>query len=803
MGSLLELRGCFLLLALSQLALLAGWSVPGQAASLEKARDLFLAGSFEDALKETNEIIEKTNGEDERGLAHFMAGTIYIHTQRYDEARVSFEKNLAAKSGLGAYAFYELGQAYFKLNRYKDARLALERVGYFRPPNELKYQARFLMAEVALAEKKYPEALKHFNYLSRRWKRAPEYPEILFRQIQVHLATSTRPQHCSMARKLYTQYPTHPRTREWGFDLHNVEIDGTRLGCIATPQNQSSRLRRLQLAGETDKARKEMDQLRSSGRSRDLYRADILLANHLTNEGYADEALQILVKYYTNSSRDVNYLLALAKAASRAGEFQTAIGAYLKVNILAGRRRSGREALFQAAFMSYQFQDYDGASRRFDLFVKKYPRSGLARDALWHLAWVRYLRGDYSSALAQFSNLQHQRYRTRRGYRTRKDDRVIYWQAMSHLRMDQAGEARKLFEKLSAESPYSYYGLAARARLETLPKSNEFPVRQLAQDAPPEAESELEPDSEQEQESEAKLSEDGEEVSEVEMAGEILDSDEDEKIQVSDFKDPRLRRRFETANELIQVGQMNWARHELYEVEKRSRNSTYLRNLIKAYENINSYHRAVSIAENIFTNERNRLGLSGAKDLWQTAFPKAFPTYVNRFSREFHLPTEIALSIMKAESQFRPEVISPVGAKGLMQIMPETGRQVARLLGDEGEFQEGSLLIPEVNIRLGMKYLARLSSKFKSSLGLVAAGYNAGPHRVEGWLHNFGYLEMDEFIEHIPFVETRNYVKKVSRNYSIYKELYDGDSNALSWLTATVPVKIDGRPAQREIWEIN
>src|SRR5690606_5955015 len=127
--------------------------------------------------------------------------------------------------------------------------------------------------------------------------------------------------------------------------------------------------------------------------------------------------------------------------------------------------------------------------------------------------------------------------------------------------------------------------------------------------------------------------------------------------------------------------------------------------------------------------------------------------------------------IMRAESQYRTDVISPVGARGFMQLMPHTARQVAKLL-DDGTYRERQLIGPEVNIRLGTRYLQRLLRKFENPIPLAAAGYNAGPHRVESWLSAFGNLDMDEFIEHIPFVETRNYVKKVVRNFGIYRDLY-------------------------------
>ena len=155
---------------------------------------------------------------------------------------------------------------------------------------------------------------------------------------------------------------------------------------------------------------------------------------------------------------------------------------------------------------------------------------------------------------------------------------------------------------------------------------------------------------------------------------------------------------------------------------------------------------------------------------------------------------------MRAETFFKAQAISPVGARGLMQLMPYTARKVASLI--EGwSFRERQLMDPKVNIHLGGRYLKRLLIKFGGNIPLAAAAYNAGPHRVENWLYQFGKLDMDEFIEHIPFIETRNYVKKVVNNLNAYKRLYSMEKKSLAWLTKPVGIKAKKKPATRETWE--
>ena len=129
-----------------------------------------------------------------------------------------------------------------------------------------------------------------------------------------------------------------------------------------------------------------------------------------------------------------------------------------------------------------------------------------------------------------------------------------------------------------------------------------------------------------------------------------------------------------------------------------------------------------------------------------------------------------ALAVMRQESGFDPDAASPAGARGLMQVMPATAAAVARRTSDD----PASLAEPAVNMRLGTAYLAGLLAQFGGSLPLAAAAYNAGPSRVAEWLAANGDPRSDpadivDWIELIPFSETRNYVQRVMENVEVYR----------------------------------
>jgi len=131
----------------------------------------------------------------------------------------------------------------------------------------------------------------------------------------------------------------------------------------------------------------------------------------------------------------------------------------------------------------------------------------------------------------------------------------------------------------------------------------------------------------------------------------------------------------------------------------------------------------------------------------------------------------LILSVMRAESLFRHDAVSRVGALGLVQVMPSTGARVAALMS-RGDFRVEKLLQPETNIDIGSFYLGKLLDRFDGQFPLAVGAYNGGPHNIGRWLRSKQGIPLEEFIEEIAFDETRKYIQKVVRFYSIYADLY-------------------------------
>jgi soluble lytic murein transglycosylase len=163
--------------------------------------------------------------------------------------------------------------------------------------------------------------------------------------------------------------------------------------------------------------------------------------------------------------------------------------------------------------------------------------------------------------------------------------------------------------------------------------------------------------------------------------------------------------------------------------------------------------------------------LSGEKELanqLNLRFPLAHRSLVKHYSKQFDIPEALIYAIIRQESAFRDDVVSPVGAHGLMQLMPTTAKQVARREHITYSNRE-ALFSPNTNINLGTAYLNHLAARFDRNPLLMVAAYNAGPQQVNRWIKTHPVEDIDVWIDTLPWAETRNYLKAVMAFYAVYQ----------------------------------
>ena len=795
---------------------------------VRKAQELESQGKVDEAVKLLTDATAQETDKSKRALESLSLAVILYRAARDPDADKRFTEAIDEGLRVPEYAYYYRGLLRKKSGQLKEAADDLRKAYNGKTPLSTEVDARFELADVYLALKDFRSAEREFLFLKKKTKSSERYPDVLLGLLRTQRKFAARGEvGCAVARELFSKFPTLSALKSWGSQLEKNELEGVKIGCRASAKDLKTRVLRLQLGGESERAGKELSDIKDGTADESAYSIDAMLANHMIAEGQVDDALKLLMKHYDSQKSRPPYLALLGKAATRAGEYQAAIAAYARAYEIAPRSKDGSNALFQAAFTSYQIQDYDGATRRFTQLVRSGASAKVIRDAKWHLAWMRYLRGDYEGALESFKELARApKIVSRRSRRRRavvvdsvQTDRLQYWSAMSLLKLGRPQDATLIFQSLVRDPAIGYYSVLSFYRLLTIPGAklppgvetrlglmknetngvaapSEEEIRQATESVAEAAADYEQPAVGGDSDASAEASDANDDAQNTEVSSE---TDVPPNDNVS-FKDANLSGRFERARDLAYVGLRDAAQRELAEIEKRARSVPDRKLLMSEYALVENYYRSSYMGELGFGAQRLRGGLRGdSRQYWEFAYPKAWDAAVSQSAHATMVPEELIWGIMRAESHYRADAQSGVGALGLMQMMPFTGRQVANLLS-MNTFETKSLLDPGVNIRLGSRYLQRLLEKFSGSVPLVAAGYNAGPHRVHAWVRNFGSLNMDEFIEHIPFLETRNYVKKVVRNYQIYSLLYSGGGHSLRWLVQPVGVQLDDRVPTHEVW---
>ncbi len=172
---------------------------------------------------------------------------------------------------------------------------------------------------------------------------------------------------------------------------------------------------------------------------------------------------------------------------------------------------------------------------------------------------------------------------------------------------------------------------------------------------------------------------------------------------------------------------------------------------------------------------------------WQMAYPLPFRSNLEQLARERDLDPFIVAGLIRQESEFDAGAISRSNARGLTQVMPSTGSWLAGKMG-LGRYSTAMLHVPETNLNLGTYYMRMMLNQLDQNWEFMLAAYNAGKGRVDRWRTWFDYREPAEFVESIPFDETRNYVQVVLRNADFYRRLYASRPGA------TTPAPVVGAP---------
>ncbi len=501
--------------------------------------------------------------------------------------------------------------------------------------------------------------------------------------------------------------------------------------------------------GAVDLLRKAVPDLSAAAPGEELAcRARAALGRaHRKARSYADavEALRPVVEGCDDPSVRVKALFLLAGATSNTGDKDGAIALYRRLARDYPRNPLADDALFSAADLLLRAGRDGEAREALAGIVRDHAGGDYWDEARFRLAWLSRRAGDLDGAIAQLLAIEE----GERDLDPYEHARAAYWRARILAGRGDAGAraAEAIWTDLATRFPADYYGLLARARLaggtgneegaaRALPAAARVPAAAMAaQLAPP-----------------------------AWHAGPLA-------------ADPHFR----AGVLLLRMGLSRDGAAELTAVDPARLSdpdapdaALIVADLLDRAGDHRNAHQLLR------TRARIALRRAPAAEnlrVWRIAYPPAFRGDVQRWAPSAGVPVDLLQALMREESALDPRAVSPVGAIGLTQLMLPTAREVARQLKIRRPSRT-DLMNGPLNIRIGARYLGQLLRRFDGRVALAVAAYNAGGGAVSRWLEARGDLELDEFVEEIPFEETRGYVKRVLRSYAAYRLLYGGGAPA-------------------------
>ncbi len=385
------------------------------------------------------------------------------------------------------------------------------------------------------------------------------------------------------------------------------------------------------------------------------------------------------------------------------------------------------KALFFLGRIAEDEREYSKAVAYYELLLKKYDFGPYTTFALFKIPWIERLQKKYNLALTHFERLL--KFNSSTAYRQLKKSypnstfqpESMYWLAQTHLAAGNINERDHWLKRLAEKHPFDFYSILTQG--ESGFDLKKFLTRKDSQDSA------------------------------------------FRKFGLGEIDRKRLSR----AEKLIATGFRSQGAKELAGFPFHRDNpafSFYIANLLKRG---GDYQNGIIFSWRL-TGNGNRKKIS--RPISEGMFPKGYIREVLNTLKHYQLDPFLILSLIRQESAFNSKIESKANAVGLMQLIPPTAEEVARKLEKKTPTVE-SLKDPVTNVQLGIEYLNSLMVSFNQNMVYALAAYNAGPTKVRQWVALNSDKGPIEFIESIPYTETRKYVKKILRNYAIYLTLYD------------------------------
>lgn len=650
--------------------------------------------------------------------AWLAIGHGYMLDRRYTEAQSAFRQAKASGTALDDYADYLGAQAALAANRGSDAYVLLGHFAERHPDSIFIANAPVLLASAYIQQNNPQGALAVLQPLAdTQIGGHSDFQYMLGRAYQL---AGDAGHAAPIYRSIYTRFPLSSEASQARAQLSamSVPLNATELKAHA---DQLFNARRYSEAAQEYHSIARNDPGLSQADRDALAIYSAVCEMKLKRIGRRE--VERLPETADDTAAAKLYMLAEISRSENKQDEHTAVISQMVKRFPTSRWLE--EALYSGGNMYLLKHDSEQAIYHYELLVQLFPKSTYAPSAHWRAAWMNYRLRNYAQA-ARLMDEQIVRYAA--GIEAPS---ALYWRGRIYESQEHnLGQAANYYRALSSAYVNYYYGGLARKRLAIIgaqapavaPSEVLASVRQV--EVPP-------------------------------LIGELPEND------------PHLIKARLLANAAL---------NEYIGPEIQASPTSGEWGALAQAQIYNSFGETTRALQSMkksgisfFAIPLNQVPTA----YWQILFPRPYWNELTANAEKNGLDPYLVASLIRQESEFNAGAVSHANAYGLMQLLPSVGKSLARKHGIKG-FSTGQLLNPSINLQLGTLNLRQVLDRFSGQQEYALAAYNAGDVPVRQWMSAGEYQDIAEYVESIPYTETREYVQAILRNQQIYRTLYSG-----------------------------
>jgi soluble lytic murein transglycosylase len=616
---------------------------------------------------------------------------------------------------LGDYALYWSAENALAMNNNADALAGFVEFRKMYPDSVMTDQALQSLGAAALAANQPASAVAALD----AYTHTADRPALLFLRAEAYEEAGQPINAADDYEAVYMRYPPSEQAREAGLKLDFLRGSlGAKFPALPLSQREAHAAI-LFNAKDWDGARTEYAAILPELSGADHERAELRILECGVALGASPSDMAALK--ISDADVDAERSYALAQTYRDAQQAPQMVAAVEAAASRAPASHWTESALFLAGNFYWVQLDRDKASGYYARLEEQFPQAPEATPAQWRVAWTAVLKRQQGAA-----GLVEQHLERFPGSPYTPD--ALYWLGRLAEEAGNTALARTYYAKLAERYPLNYFEGAAAVRLRALGPGPgaDAQVLEKIPDAPPAP----------------KLSD------AIPAAAESWQTRADalRSIAFDSSAELELRAGYAATGEprlLLEAAQADVAAEHY---------GAAIVTVRQMYPQLDAY---------VFSDV--------PREVWQAAYALPYEASIRRWSAKERLDPMLVAGLIHQESAFNPEAHSNKNAFGLMQLLPETAKRMAKQ--ERVRYGEARLFDPDYNVRLGTAYFANLEKQF-GSVELALAAYNAGEDRVTLWTQGQAYRELAEFVDSVPFSETRQYIEIITRNAGIYRELH-------------------------------